>query len=299
MITWSENYLMGIEKFDKEHKKTFQLAKRVIERMMEDDADEKQRYFVIREMVTYINTYFKNHVIDEEAYMQSIGYDGYELHHLLHQDFLQQELVKYQKILDRGECDKEDIWDFIGTGIGWLLEHIATADLAIVGRGPMMQTKPAQMNREAFEKEVNDLLTATMNMEMDAKIISTNYAGEYVGDMYYWKTIYHTRVGDTTLISGIEKAFVRNIAQTLFGEGAKEEMGLIRATVRMFDKNFWATIIRRFIWDDFLPDVEEGDILEGERVLQELQLLKPTVSVLFASNKGKFFIANDSPFPLQ
>ena len=37
--------------------------------------------------------------------------------------------------MKRGECSKEEIQDFVGSGIGWLLEHIATADMAIIGKG--------------------------------------------------------------------------------------------------------------------------------------------------------------------
>lgn len=298
MITWSENYLMGIEKFDEEHQQTFKLAKQVIERMLQHDEDERQRFFVIREMLTYINNYFAEHVREEEAYMREIGYEGYALHKMLHDDFLKQEVAKYEKIIQSGVCDKEEVWDFIGSGIGWLLEHIASADLAIVGKGLLAQTKPAAVNAEELEREVNQLLTATMNMEMDAKIISTNYAGEYVGKMVHWKTIYRTRGGDLTVISGIEQKFVMDVARQLFGEDAQAELGLIRSTVRMFDRNFWATLARRFVWEDFRMDIKQDDFIEEEKLAEELRLLQPTASILFTSNRGRFFTATDSPFPM-
>ena len=152
MLTWSDNYIMGIDQFDQEHQQLFRLAEQVIQRMRERSDEANMRMFVIREAVTYINSYFDRHAQAEEAYMRRIGYDGYGMHKKLHDDFHSIQMVKYQKIIENGQCNKDDVWDFIGSGIGWLLEHIATADMAIVGKGILVQTDAINVNEAALEQ---------------------------------------------------------------------------------------------------------------------------------------------------
>ena len=59
MITWSDNYLMGIEQFDQEHKQIFKLAGQILERMRTWGSEERVRMFVVREAVVYLNDYFE------------------------------------------------------------------------------------------------------------------------------------------------------------------------------------------------------------------------------------------------
>ena len=103
MLTWSDNYIMGIDQFDQEHQQLFRLAEQVIQRMRERSDEANMRMFVIREAVTYINSYFDRHAQAEEAYMRRIGYDGYGMHKKLHDDFHSIQMVKYQKIIENGQ----------------------------------------------------------------------------------------------------------------------------------------------------------------------------------------------------
>ena len=79
MITWSDNYLMGIEQFDQEHKQIFKLAGQILERMRTWGSEERVRMFVVREAVVYLNDYFENHVRAEEGL-----YAGDRLRRLCH-----------------------------------------------------------------------------------------------------------------------------------------------------------------------------------------------------------------------
>ena len=135
MIRWNDNYITGIEKLDKEHQQLFQMADQVLNKLRERGDEANYRIFLVRETLTYITSYFERHAKAEEEYMRKIGYTGYTLHKMLHDEFCNIQLKKYQDIVKRGECSKEEMQDFIGSGIGWLLEHIATADMAIIGKG--------------------------------------------------------------------------------------------------------------------------------------------------------------------
>lgn len=56
MITWSDNYIMGIKQFDHEHKQLFHLAEQILSKMRISNRNHPDTHmFVIREAVTYIN----------------------------------------------------------------------------------------------------------------------------------------------------------------------------------------------------------------------------------------------------
>lgn len=55
MITWSDNYIMGIKQFDYEHKQLFHLAEQILSKMRISNRNHPDTHmFVIREAVTYI-----------------------------------------------------------------------------------------------------------------------------------------------------------------------------------------------------------------------------------------------------
>lgn len=118
MIRWNDNYITGIEKLDKEHQQLFQMADQVLNKLRERGDEANYRIFLVRETLTYITSYFERHAKAEEEYMRKIGYTGYTLHKMLHDEFCNIQLKKYQDIVKRGECSKEEIQDFIGSGIG-------------------------------------------------------------------------------------------------------------------------------------------------------------------------------------
>ncbi len=301
MITWSDNYLMGIEQFDREHRQIFKLAGQILERMRTRDHEAGTRLFVVREATIYLNSYFENHVQQEEAYMREIGYAGYEMHRELHAAFRRKRLAKYQKIIESGECKKEDVWDFLGTGIGWLLEHIATADLAIVGKGVLAEaerlTEISMPDEAVLEREINLALAAILNTEMNAKISNPRYAGESFGQAIHHKIVYSSERGKTTVIAGVERSFVLDVARMLYGEGIDDEMDLIMSTLDIFGTHFWATLGRRFVGDAVQFSIQESSFIIGSKLPQELEQLKPTTAVLFNSNKGKFYVASDAAYP--
>ena len=228
--------------------------------------------------------------------MREIGYAGYAMHKALHDDFRKRELEKYRRVVDSGECRREDIQDFIGTGIGWLLEHIATADMAIVGKG-VLASAPAEgiaLDEAALEREVDLALTATLNIEVHVKIMNPHYAGEAFGQAIHHKIVYDTERGKVSVIAGIERSFVLEVARMLYGEGIDSETDLIMSTLDIFGTNFWATLGRKFLGGDPHFTVSESGFLISSRLRQELAQLKPTTSVLFRSDKGLFYVASDA-----
>lgn len=295
---WIDDYLMGIEEIDNDHKKLFKIAQKAVVLMREKDNDANSRMFTIREMLTFLKNYFPAHAHREEVYMRQIGYDGYAYHKMLHDEFINIQLEKYQKIVESNECSKEEIWDFIGSGIGWLMEHVATADMAIVGKGVLSQPKQSCLNESAFEEEVNRMFTSTLNMEINAKIINTNYRGEHFGKAVHQKMILQVNSKERVVISGIEQSFLIAVAKMIYGDTVENEMDLILSTLQVFGANFWRTLAQRFLEPADELFVRESSIIVTGTLSEELNKMQPTNSILFTSDMGKFFVTTDAEFHL-
>lgn len=294
MMTWDESYLMGVEVLDNEHKNLFKIAGQILEKMRARGDEESVRMFLLKEGLNYLNGYFAGHAAREEAYMKKIGYHEYALHKMQHDDFQNVQLAKYRSMLERGSCTKEEIWDFIGSGIGWLLQHITTADMAIVGKGVLSRHVQQDVNVQTVEKAINALFTTTLNVEANAKIISTAYDGAPFGKAVCQRTVCEKEGRQITLLSGIERSFMMEVANALYGSHAIDEMDLVLSTVEAFGAQFWVTLYRQLTSDATPISIKENKFLLGNTLAEEMRTLKPTSSLLFTSDKGKFFIATNS-----
>lgn len=225
--------------------------------------------------------------------MRSIGYEGYALHKMLHDDFQNGQLIKYRQIIESGQCRESDVWDFIGSGVGWLLEHIATADMAIVGKGILTQPPRPRMDYTALEQEINLLFASTLNIEANAKIASPQYTGEYFGKAVHQKMIYETEVGEISVISGIERSFLLDIGRMLYGGAPEDEVELLLSTIQIFGGHFWGTLGQRFAGNNSRISIKESRMLLGKTLTEEFRQLRPTTSLLFTSDKGKFFVSSN------
>lgn len=295
MIAWNQSLEMGVESLDQEHQELFHISRQMLERMESRGHEESTRKFVLREGLRFINGYYDSHAAQEEAYMKSIGYEGYALHRMLHDDFRRVQLPKYEKLLEKGDCTREDVQNFIGYGVGWLLEHVATADLAIVGKGVLSQSPKATTNdANTMERELNQLFAATLNIHANAKIVSKKYQGESFGRTLCQKFTYRKDGKNITVISGIERIFLLEAARMLYGDEVQDETELILSTVESFSAHFWESFSRQTTGYRGRIDIVENRFLFGSALPDELKKIRPELSVLFTSDKGKFFVSSDS-----
>ena len=69
----------------------------------------------------------------------------------------------------------------MGDGIGWLLEHIITEDMAIVGKGISAISSYNSDFEEQLKNVINTNLISFLNVAANVKIINRNYQGEDFG----------------------------------------------------------------------------------------------------------------------
>ena len=293
LIKWSKNYLMGIDKLDEEHKELFRISDQIYNKVMERGDDAKYRLFLMNETLEYMLRYFKRHAKSEEIYMREIGYAGYEFHKMLHDEFYNMLLKKNADIVKRNECSKKEIAEIVGDGIGWLLEHIITEDMAIVGKGISAISSYNSDFEEQLKNVINTNLISFLNVSANVKIINRNYQGEDFGKVICQKMVYNLGSRQIVVISGIEKTFLIRVAEMIYGTDIEDEMDLVLYSMQTFGANFWRSIGQYFVGNHDLLSLSSNSFIIARSIPEELDMLKPEKSLLFDSDMGKFFIASN------
>lgn len=293
LIKWSKNYLMGIDKLDEEHKELFRISDQIYNKVMERGDDAKYRLFLMNETLEYMLRYFKRHAKSEEIYMREIGYAGYEFHKMLHDELYNMLLKKKADIVKRNECSKKEIAELVGDGIGWLLEHIITEDMAIVGKGISAISSYNSDFEEQLKNVINTNLISFLNVTANVKIINRNYQGEDFGKVICQKMVYNLGSRQIVVISGIEKTFLIRVAEMIYGTDIEDEMDLVLYSMQTFGANFWRAIGQYFVGNHDLLSLSSNSFIIARSIPEELDMLKPEKSLLFDSDMGKFFIATN------
>ena len=284
MFKWSKNYLMGIDKLDEEHKELFRISDQIYNRVMERGDDAKYRLFLMNETLEYMLRYFKRHAKSEEIYMREIGYAGYEFHKMLHDEFYNMLLKKKADIVKRNECSKKEIAELVGDGIGWLLEHIITEDMAIVGKGISAISSYNSDFEEQLKNVINTNLISFLNVAANVKIINRNYQGEDFGKVICQKMVYNLGSRQIVVISGIEKTFLIRVAEMIYGIDIEDEMDLVLYSMQTFGANFWRSIGQYFVGNHDLLSLSSNSFIIARSIPEELDMLKPEKSFLLDSD---------------
>ncbi|MCX7903409.1 MAG: bacteriohemerythrin [Caloramator sp.] len=127
MIKWREDYSLGVENIDQQHKHLIEIANRVY------DAHKNQfyvdKYDKIVEILKELKDYTIYHFDEEEKFMKEIGYEGYFMHKIEHQKFIEKiQAIDLEKIDEDQDKYLLDIFNFIAD---WLVNHILEEDKAI------------------------------------------------------------------------------------------------------------------------------------------------------------------------
>ena len=119
---WSDDYLIGIDQIDEQHKGFFEAAHRLYDYILNCEGEK-----VVEESVAFLRDYADRHFQTEEAFMEKHAFPGLEEHKKCHAaffdnlDMLIDDLKVFgpsQHLADRALEIAQD----------WLIEHIAEED---------------------------------------------------------------------------------------------------------------------------------------------------------------------------
>ncbi|MBT3232548.1 MAG: hemerythrin family protein [Calditrichaeota bacterium] len=117
---WKEEYSVGIELFDNQHKKMFGFLNDLNNALAEDE--EKK---VLAAILLGLIAYAKDHFKDEEINLKKYNYPEYDEHKKEHED-LTKEVLKFVEEFKSGNLDiTMDVIYFL---ISWIVDHIEGSD---------------------------------------------------------------------------------------------------------------------------------------------------------------------------
>ena len=184
---WDKRFNIGVDSIDKAHRKLFS----IVHWLITLSKDKSNGQWACAEGIKYFKNYAIQHFADEEAYMRSIGYAGYEIHKRLHDDMRDKTLPALEKDLTESEYSEESIHRFLAICIGWLTAHIIIEDRAIAG---MISNKWKSDHTGADMDALENALSGTIHeiFRLPTQLVSEHYSGENFGKTMIIRLTYHS-----------------------------------------------------------------------------------------------------------
>jgi len=155
---WKNSYEVGIDLIDTQHKLLFKAIENLKENMeISDKSHYKKRLF---ETTAFLKEYCHIHFRDEQEYMQSIGFEGYEEHRLKH-DKLLNDVAEYRNKMLKTNFDHRIVESYLGFLATWLIYHIGVEDQQIPKRE---HPAPPKQKYEGIYHEYADSIKAVLNI---------------------------------------------------------------------------------------------------------------------------------------
>ncbi len=119
---FEDNFLVGVEQIDREHKILFDIAARTYDCL---DADAATGRDMMRKSVAELIDYTATHFANEEGLMAAVGYPDLEAHRNQHEHLL----ARVRDMEMRVEIDDPTVaFDLTHFLSRWLVDHIQTSD---------------------------------------------------------------------------------------------------------------------------------------------------------------------------
>ena len=124
-MPWTPNLSVGLKHIDDQHKTLFEKAEKLFEAGKNNHAKE-----YIGELLKFLDYYTKKHFADEEKYMLSINYPGYNEQKKAHTAFIEQ-LTKLSSDYETSGGNLLVLLNANQIVVDWLTKHISGMDKKI------------------------------------------------------------------------------------------------------------------------------------------------------------------------
>ncbi len=295
-FVWQDNYNIGVEIIDKEHQRLF----KIINKLFAFREEEKDSQWTCQEGIKYFKGHAMKHFADEEAYMLSIGYEGYAQHQRIHTGFRKNTLPALEQELERTGYAPDAVDHFLGVCAGWLIGHTLTEDQAITGRHAQKWSDVLPGGELAVLKKVIVQLVFDM-FHLESQMISDAYNGEKFGQGVYYRLVYGAAEEEQRqeiLMVFEEKLLINTVGNALGLQTNKLDSMLVHAA-RYTAQQFVGRVIENF------PDMQgyelkEENLLSYEQFRKIFEREKFQASLLFnTSGAGYFAYSVIAPHLLQ
>ncbi len=280
-LVWQDRFDIGVDVIDKEHRKLFS----IMNRLFTFSEQEDKMQWVCQEGLKYFQDHAMKHFAEEEVYMASIAYKGYESHRRIHDNFRRNTLPALEQELQLSHYSKDAVSHFLSVCAGWLIGHTLTEDRAITGE---VMSKWDNLLPEEEELAVKQLITHLVKdmFQLDIRLISDRYGAEKFGKGIYYRMIYKNHKNEKWEVFMVfeEKLLLETVGKMMGGKSEKMSAVIMNAS-RYTIKQFVERIL------EYLP-VADGYELQDENLLSFEQFqkvfTKPQCSLLFDTGAGYF-----------
>jgi hemerythrin len=133
---WKEEYEMGVEVVDRQHKKLLSIGRKLMTLIRTTDIIEN--FEEIKLIMNELRLYTIEHFSREEQFMKENGYPDLTSHAMEH-EFLRRKLKQIDKL---GQPNHETIIKLVSFVSDWISQHILISDMKI--RTHILQSKGTQ-----------------------------------------------------------------------------------------------------------------------------------------------------------
>ena len=283
-IAWKDEYNIGVDRIDKEHQRLF----KIINKLFALEEKERNNPRICQEGIKFLKEHAVKHFEEEEAYMESIGYEDLEMHRRLHRGFREETLPELVQELIRTDYAPDTVDHFLGVCVGWLIGHTLTEDRAITGEktskwGKLLPEEELKAIKDVITKLVQDLF------QLEAKEVSDAYGGEKFGKGVYYRLVYDMGEKDKqweVILVFEDRTLINTVGKIMGIRSNKLDIMLMNAT---------RYVARQFVWRVFQQfsflktyEVKEENFLTYHQFQEVFEKKNPRVSLLFNTKKGYF-----------
>ncbi len=127
MIKWKEDYRVGVDVIDEQHKELFRIAGEAFDLLQNDFYLDK--YDRIVNLIEQLKNYAAFHFKTEENYMEEIGYKRLLSQKVQHNDFIEKINQIDLEVID--ENQDQYLLSIIEFAVDWIDQHILKVDKMI------------------------------------------------------------------------------------------------------------------------------------------------------------------------
>lgn len=283
-LVWQDRFNIGVEVIDKEHKKLFS----IMNKLLAFTEEESKSQWVCEEGIKYFKGHAMKHFTEEEVYMASINYKGFETHRRIHDNFRKKTLPELEKELKQTRYAPDSVKHFLGVCAGWLIGHTLTEDHAITGK-----TLSKWNNLLPEEEQTAMKLTLSSLMydlfHLKAEVISEHYGGEKFGKGIYYRLVYENQEGKAweVLLVFEEKLILNTVGKMMDTKSDRVNVMLMNAT-RYTSQQFVSRMGEHFPSLN-LYEIKQENLLTYDQFQKVFSGKDPKCSFLFHTGGSGYF----------
>lgn len=280
-LSWNEQLNIGVEVVDRAHARLFKIVGKLMD-LAEYEANCEN---ACRESIKFLEEYTMIHFSEEEAYMRSVGYKGYEKHKKLHDEFRDTTLVSLKKYLEKSGYSSGSVQRFISVLVGWLTGHIMMEDQAITGNVDAKRTFDELPDTPVVAGAVNQAMEDVFHLR--AELAEADYNGGNIRKAYYYRLCYDTNKKEKVeLLLGIEEQLARRGVGLMLGVSAMQKPEMVKDTSMQIVEQFFRHLGRLFKSDTEYQLRKEESVTRDE--FREDFMTRYPCSLLFETRLGNF-----------